>query len=110
MVFLCPSFAMPCDPSSREARGVVELTYLIRYGVMGHIGRFRGHPRCGGPFDRGQAVVIQSHRGMEFGEVLVLLDDETAAPGRWGEVEPATGEDASPIGGRRAARSSCGVL
>src|ERR1017187_2846450 len=63
---------------------------------MGHIGRFRSHPRCGGPLDRGQAVVIQSHRGMELGEVLVLLD-ETAVPGSWGDVEPGTGNDAAPI-------------
>ncbi len=75
---------------------MAEPTYLIRYGVMGHIGRFRSHPRCDGPFDRGQAVVIQSHRGIELGEVLVLLD-ETAALGSWGEVEPGTGNDAASI-------------
>ena len=75
---------------------MVELTYLIRYGVTGHVGRFRSHPLCGGPFDRGQAVVIQSHRGMELGEVLLLLD-ATAAPGFGGRVEPPAGEDAGPI-------------
>jgi hypothetical protein len=74
---------------------VAELTYLIRYGVMGHIGRFRSDPRCGGPFDRGQAVVIQSHRGIELGEVLLLLD-ETVALGSWGKLDPGTGEDAAP--------------
>ena len=75
---------------------MVEPTYLIRYGVMGRVGQFRGLPGCGGPFDRGRAVVIQSHRGMELGEVLLRLDDETAARGRWDGVEPPADEDASP--------------
>ena len=74
---------------------MVNLMYLIRYGVMGHVGRFRGHPQCGGPFDRGQAVIIQSDRGMELGEVLVPLD--ATAPSDSGPgVDPPT-PDASPI-------------
>jgi hypothetical protein len=37
------------------------VTYLIRYGAMGHVARFRATPHSAGPFHRGQAVVIQSN-------------------------------------------------
>jgi hypothetical protein len=45
--------------------------YLIRYGVMGHVGRFWVSPECRVPLDRGQVVVIQTDRGVELGEVLI---------------------------------------
>jgi hypothetical protein len=51
------------------------LTYLIRYGAMGHIARFGAGLPSAGPFHRGQAVVIQSHRGVELGEVLIRIED-----------------------------------
>lgn len=73
-----------------------ESTYLIRYGVMGRVGRFRGVPQCGGPFWRGQSVVIQSRRGVELGEVLVPLD-AAVAPSSIGGVKSSSGEDASQI-------------
>jgi hypothetical protein len=68
-----------------------EHAYLIRYGVMGHVARFRASPECGGSLARGQAVVIQTDRGIELGEVLVRLDEPTASPpiGRQSVLRPA---------------------
>jgi hypothetical protein len=63
----------------RRVRAVGDPAYLIRYGVMGYVGRFRASPDCGGPFDRGQAVVIRTDRGVELGEVLIPLDEAGAA-------------------------------
>jgi PSP1 C-terminal conserved region len=53
---------------------VVEQTYLIRYGVMGHVGRFSGSLECAAPLERGQFVVIETERGMELGEVLTMVE------------------------------------
>ncbi len=58
-----------------------ELLYLIRYGVMGHVGRFRALPESGASAGRGEIVVIQSDRGIELGEILIGLD-ETGAAGK----------------------------
>ncbi len=46
---------------------------LVRYGLMGHVGRFRVDPGAGftARLKRGQAVVVQTDRGVELGEVLV---------------------------------------
>jgi hypothetical protein len=47
--------------------------YLVRYGLMGHVGRFPldlGR-RLEAQLERGQAVVILTDRGVELGEVLV---------------------------------------
>lgn len=41
--------------------------YLIRYGLARSLGRFEA---TAGSFERGQAVVIRTHRGTELGEVL----------------------------------------
>jgi hypothetical protein len=38
---------------------------------MGHIGRFAALPGCDLPLQRDQFVVIQTHRGIELGEILV---------------------------------------
>jgi hypothetical protein len=54
---------------------VGETTYLIRYGVMGHVGRFGARPECSAPLERGHMVVIQTERGLELGEVLIGLED-----------------------------------
>ncbi len=51
------------------------MTYLIRYGGMATIARFCAAPESGGPFHRGQTVVVQSERGLELGEVLIDVDD-----------------------------------
>jgi hypothetical protein len=60
---------------------VAESAYLIRYGVMGYVGRFRASPECDrfGPLRRGRAVVIRTDRGVELGEVLIPLDEAGAA-------------------------------
>jgi cell fate regulator YaaT (PSP1 superfamily) len=44
-------------------------SYLIRYGLMGEVGRFAAEP--GESYERGQPVLIRSHRGTELGEVLI---------------------------------------
>ena len=78
----------------REGEGAVgERTYLIRYGVMSQVGRFAALPECDAPFERGQVVVIQSHRGTELGEVLIRHDIPVPAQTGW-EARPA-GEDSS---------------
>lgn len=46
----------------------MQYAYYVRYGLMGRVGRFLA------PFDaleRGQSVVVQTHRGRELGEVLL---------------------------------------
>src|SRR4051794_36626156 len=47
--------------------------YLIRYGVMGHVGRFLADSDG---YRRGQTVLIQSHRGTELGEILIPVAPE----------------------------------
>jgi hypothetical protein len=64
----------PNDPRRRR-EAVGTQAYLIRYGVMGHVGRFWALPECGDPLERGQVVVIQTDRGVELGEVLIGLDE-----------------------------------
>ena len=56
----------------------MERSYLIRYGLMGQIGRFAADP--GISFRRGESVVIRSHRGTELGEVLIEERDPTTIP------------------------------
>lgn len=46
----------------------MERSYLVRYGLMSQVGRFQAEPE--GQFERGQWVVVRSHRGTELGEVL----------------------------------------
>jgi len=41
---------------------------------MGHVGRFSGSFAYDAPFQRGQAVVIETERGVELGEVLTMVD------------------------------------
>jgi hypothetical protein len=53
--------------------------YLIRYGLMGHVGRFAHEPAMDFVLDRGQAVVIRTDRGEEVGEVLVPVGVLSAA-------------------------------
>ena len=56
----------------------MEHTFLIRYGLMRHVGRFLAETAA---YDRGQVVVIRSRRGTELGEVLVpVAAPEEAAP------------------------------
>jgi hypothetical protein len=59
--------------------------YLVRYGLMGHVGRFLA---AGPTYARGDRVVIRSRRGTELGEIL------------------APGHDASGTGESRIVRSA----
>jgi PSP1 C-terminal conserved region len=79
-------------------------SYLIRYGVMRHVGRFSALPVRESSLERGQFVVIQTDRGVELGEVLIAVDgksvpgpdlqgDTTSGPG--GEELPDAGSIAS---------------
>ena len=73
---------------------MVEKSYLIRFGIMSHVGRFMPLPTCEEPLERGQFVVIQTDRGLELGEILLAGDPgalhaETGrtyrrGPRRWG--------------------------
>ncbi len=56
--------------------------YLIRYGVMSYVGRFRPAEECRARLERGQSVVIKTERGVELGEVLLALDEAGAARAR----------------------------
>ena len=51
-------------------------TFVVRYGRMRFLGEFRGLE--GQEHPRGQAVVVQSDRGVELGEVLAEATDRTA--------------------------------
>ena len=74
-----------------------EPAYLIRYGVMGHVGKFAHDPTMDFVLDRGQAVVIRTDRGEEVGEVLVPLGLPSSA-------SVASDHDA----GRAVARAAAG--
>jgi hypothetical protein len=79
----------------RRGRAVGDPAYLIRYGVMGYVGRFRAAMDCPGPLERGQSVVIQTDRGVELGEVLIPLDEAGAAKSadRQRVIRPAGPDD-----------------
>lgn len=57
----------------------MERSYLIRYGSMGQVGRFDADP--GARYERGQTVVLRSHRGTELGEVLTEAPNRSGAEG-----------------------------
>ncbi len=49
--------------------------YLVRVGVVAHVGRFRTlEPAV---FPRGSRVVVRTNRGLELGEVLGTADDRS---------------------------------
>lgn len=53
--------------------------YLVRYGLMHHVGRFSAEP--GASHGRGEPVVVRSRRGTELGEVLAeLAGTDASAP------------------------------
>lgn len=65
--------------------------FLVRYGVMGHVGRFPLDPAAGTMPDRGQPVVLRTDRGLELGEVLLRLEPEE------GPGEATTGDDSRAL-------------
>jgi hypothetical protein len=80
-----------CDDPATWGGAVGEQSYLIRYGVMSHVGRFPALPTCDQSFERGQLVVIQTDRGLELGEVLIATDSRPASS--------QTGRDAPTVVG-----------
>ncbi len=76
-----------------------EKSYLIRYGVMSHVGRFRALPTCEQSLERGQPVVIQTDRGLEMGEVLIATDGTAtrSATGHDNATSGLDGEDGSSL-------------
>jgi cell fate regulator YaaT (PSP1 superfamily) len=59
-------------------------TYLVRYGLMSHVGRFAAEADG---LERGETVVVRSARGVELGAVLLRLEGADA---------PSNGSDAAP--------------
>ncbi|MDR3632379.1 MAG: PSP1 C-terminal domain-containing protein [Isosphaeraceae bacterium] len=61
----------------------MEHAFYVRYGLMGRVGRFLASAEA---MERGQHVVLQTHRGTELGEVLLpaplLPTDEFGTPPR----------------------------
>jgi hypothetical protein len=55
-------------------------SYLVRYGLMGRVGRFPAPVEVGRALARGQAVVVRTERGLEVGEVLIGGGDENFGP------------------------------
>jgi hypothetical protein len=47
---------------------------LVRYGVMSHVGRFSASHVREILLERGQVVVVQTDRGIELGEILIVVD------------------------------------
>jgi hypothetical protein len=47
--------------------------YLVRYGLMGRVGRFTLDPETDQEPERGHSVVVRTDRGLELGEVLARL-------------------------------------
>jgi PSP1 C-terminal conserved region len=76
---------------------VGEKSYLIRYGVMSHVGRFPVLPTCDCSLERGQLVVIQTDRGLELGEVLIATDGQSAPRGNSAAAPPARPDGEDPI-------------
>lgn len=48
--------------------------YLVRLGLMGHVGRFAA---ASAGYERGQAVVVRTARGLELGEVLAAAGGQS---------------------------------
>ena len=62
--------------------------YLVRFGMMHHVGRFAADGDV--VLNRDQPVVVQTVRGTEMGRILADLGEEEADLPR---VRPATAED-----------------
>lgn len=90
-------------PTSEGGSDVVEETYLVRYGVMAHVGRFSGPLDGAAPFERGQFVVIETERGVELGEVLTVVETTGVPPARQGSDDSRLeGNDPSACSPRRS--------
>ena len=88
-------------------------SYLIRYGVMSHVGRFSASPDGGSALERGQSVVIRTDRGVELGEVLIALEasEEKAGSSLARPDSPRTLASPAPTTFRdRGIRKNCGQV
>src|SRR4051794_10138393 len=56
----------------------MERAYLVRYGLMTRVGRFWADSAG---YERGQQVVIRTHRGSELGEVLLEVESRVEDTG-----------------------------
>jgi hypothetical protein len=87
----------------------VDPAYLIRYGVMSYVGRFRPAAECTTRLERGQSVVIKTERGLELGEVLLALDEASAAQARSVEwqcvLRPVSSDDMDQASRAEASRA-----
>jgi hypothetical protein len=77
--------------------------YLIRYGLMGHVGKFAHDAAMDFVLNRGQAVVIRTDRGEEVGEVLVPVGVPPSA-------SPASDRDAEPAAAGGVRSGGLGLL
>lgn len=68
----------------------MESAYLVRYGLMRHLGLFSADSE---DFERGQTVVVRSYRGLELGEVLLKRPEAPTAPTATRVLRVATAED-----------------
>lgn len=50
-------------------------SYVVRHGLLGHVGRFRCAAEHDSRLPRGQRIVCETSRGLEVGEVLLCVDD-----------------------------------
>ena len=73
------SYSEGCWRAWRNGEVGMELSYLIRYGLWHQVGRFASDSP---DLERGQTVVVRSHRGIELGEVLIKVEvtPENASP------------------------------
>jgi hypothetical protein len=69
--------------------------YLVRYGLMGHVGRFSLDPASDQVPQRGHTVVIRTDRGLEIGEVLGRLATSVSPRPAKNEIADG-GEDRDP--------------
>jgi len=62
-------------PEVAPAAGPNSPSCLVRFGAMGHVGKFRVHESNG--VSRGDRVIVQSSRGLEVGEVLIAAGGDS---------------------------------
>ena len=77
--------------------------YLVRYGAVPEVARCQldeGQPRP----QRGDRVVVETHRGQQLGEILGDVRSESEHPAAFTVLRLATGED--ELAARRAAEQS----
>lgn len=82
---------MFCEPVLSILGAMHADNYLIRYGVVPEVARFRSVVRE--PLDRGTSVVVSTHRGLQLGTVLERLATARRAESNT-DTDANTGENA----------------